>query len=200
MAALRRERARPLVPRAAVLAQPFQRLEVAALRRVPARPLVPRDILREAKRLQRLEISTPRSGSAQEKLVRQSTSSAQTLERAHISALGGIIFFEPLNLPPGRVHRVAHAFAHRAKRREIRGIGQVLFNNRHRDVERQPGNGDARLRVEDPLTLARTRPDAARRLGGHRGRGVGVGIVRRARVSVRRCEIWEKAFFSERPT
>jgi hypothetical protein len=65
---------------------------VAAHRRARARPLVPREILRAAQRHQRLEISDPRSSSAQETLVRQSTSSAQTLERAHVSASNGIVF------------------------------------------------------------------------------------------------------------
>ena len=43
VAAIRRFRARPLVPRAAVLARPLQHLEVAALRRVRARRLIPRN-------------------------------------------------------------------------------------------------------------------------------------------------------------
>ena len=84
VAALRRAHARP-VPRAVVLARPLQHLEVATLRRVRARPLAPREILRAQR-------STPRglhlrSCSAEETLVRQSTSSAQTLERAQVSAL-----------------------------------------------------------------------------------------------------------------
>jgi len=127
---------------------------------------VPRKILR-AQRFQLPEISIPRSGSAQETLVRQSTSSTQTLERAQVSALDGIVLTEILHLSPRRVHRVAHAFAHPAKDREVRGVGQVLFHNRDDYVERQPGNGDARLRVEVPLSLARARLDAARRLGDH---------------------------------
>jgi hypothetical protein len=122
---------------------------VAALRRVRARPLAPRKILR-AQRLQLLEISNPRSGSAQETLVRQSTSSTQTLERAQVSALDGIVFLELLHLPPGRVHRVAHAFAHRAKHREVRGVGQVLFNKRDGDIEGKARDGDAHLRVAGP--------------------------------------------------
>jgi hypothetical protein len=141
---------------------------VAALRRVPARPRVPGVILR-SQRLQRLEISNPRRCGAQETLVRQSTSSAQTLERAHISALGGINFLELLQLPPGRVHRVAHAFAHRAKHREVRGVGKVLFNQRDGYIEGKAREGDAHLRVEVPLSLARARLDTARRVVDHRG-------------------------------
>jgi hypothetical protein len=107
---------------------------VAALRRVRARPPVPREILHAAQRLQRLEISDPRSRSAQETLVRQSTSSAQTLERAHVSAFDGIVFTELLHLPSGRVHRGAHPAAHRAKHREVGGVGQVFFHNRDGDI------------------------------------------------------------------
>ena len=52
-------RARPPVPRAVVLARPLQHLEVAVPRRVRARPLVPRaDVL--ARPLQHLEIAAPR--------------------------------------------------------------------------------------------------------------------------------------------
>ena len=89
-------------------------------------------------------------------LVRQSTSSTQTLERAQAFALSGIIF-ELLNLPPGRVHRVAHAFAHHEAPRGPR-VGQVVFNERHGDIEGKAREGDARLRVEVPLSLARARP------------------------------------------
>ena len=129
---------------------------------------VPREILR-SQRLQLLEISNPRSGSAQETLVRQSTSSAQTLEGAHISALGGIIFLELLHLPPGRVHRVAHPAAHHPKHREVRGVGQVLFHKKDGDIEGKARDGDANLRVEVPLSLARARLDTACRFGDHRG-------------------------------
>ena len=99
----------------------------------------------------------------------QSTSSAQTLERAHISALGGILFLELLNLPPGRVHRVAHPFAHRAKHREVRGIGKVFLNEKDGDIEGKAREGDARLRRKVPLSLARARLDTARRVVDHRG-------------------------------
>jgi hypothetical protein len=148
--------------------RPLQHLKVAAQRRVLARILVPRKILGAAQRLQRLEISDPRSRSAQETLVRQSTSSAQTLERAQVSAEGGIIFFELLHPPSGRVHRGAHAFAHGAKHREVRGVGQVFFDERTGDIEGQARDRDTRLRGEDPLSLARARHGAARCLGDHR--------------------------------
>ena len=108
-----------------------------------------------------LEISNPRSGSAQETLVRQSTSSAQTLERAQVSALEGIVLTELLHLPPGRVHRVAHVFAHGAKHREVRGVGQVLFHKNDGDIEGKARKSDARLRVEVPLSIARARLDTA---------------------------------------
>ena len=74
-----------------------------------------------------------------------------------------------LHLPPGRVHRVAHVFAHRAKHREVRGVGQVFLNEQDGDIEGKAREGDARLRVEVPLSLARARLDAARRFGDHRG-------------------------------
>ena len=86
---------------------PPQHLEVAALRRVRARLLIPRESLREAQRHQRLEISIPRNGSAQETVVRQSTSSAQTRSVLPVSALEGIVLTDLLHLPPGRVHRGA---------------------------------------------------------------------------------------------
>jgi hypothetical protein len=111
----------------------------------------------------------PRSGSAQETLVLQTSSATQALQCAQVSALGGILFAELLHLPPGRVHRGAHAFAHGAKHREVRRVGQVFFNKRDGDVEGQARKGDARLRVEVPPSLARARLDSARRLGDHRG-------------------------------
>ena len=187
VAALRRERARPpcptgsrsraptsevsrwpfaaasrtsLVPRAAVLARPLQNLEVAALRRSHASTCSTGKSPRGAAP-STLEISNPRSGSAQETLVGQSTSSAQTLERSHVSAFDGIVLTELLYLPPGRVHRVAHAFAHRAKHREVRGVGKVFLNNRDGDIEGKAREGDAHLRIEVPFTLARARLDAA---------------------------------------
>jgi hypothetical protein len=141
---------------------------VAAPRRVRARLLIPREILREAQRLQLLEISIPRSCSAQETLVRQSTSSAQTLERAHVSAFDGIVLTELLQLPPGRVHRGAHAFAHRAKHREVRGVGKVFLNERDGDIEGKARDGDAHLRIEVLLSLTRACLDAACRFGDHR--------------------------------
>ena len=63
-----------------------------------------------------------------------------------MSALNGIIFTKLLHLPPGRVHRVAHAFAHRTKHREVRGVGKVFFNKRDGDIEGKAREGDARLR------------------------------------------------------
>jgi hypothetical protein len=111
--------------------QPFSRAHFSVSRWPPSAAyahvlLVPREILGAAQRLQRLEISDPRSGSAQETLVRQSTSSTQTLERAQVSAFDGILFTELLHLPSGRVHRGAHAFAHGAKHREVRGVAQEV--------------------------------------------------------------------------
>ena len=178
--ARRRQLARPLVPRAFVRARPLQHLEVAALRRARARRPVPREILRAAQRLQRLEISIPRSGSAQETLVRQSTSSAQTLERAQVSALGGIVLTELLNLPPGRVHRVAHPVTHRAKHREVRGIGQVVFNERHGDIEDKARDRYSRLSVDVQLPHARARLGVTRRIIDH----LGLCRVHRARRCV----------------
>jgi hypothetical protein len=83
--------------------------------------------------------------------------------------LNGIVFTEPLHLTPGRVHRVAYPAAHRAKHREVRGIGQVLFDDRDGDIEGQARDRDACLRGEIPLSLARARLDAARRLSDHQG-------------------------------
>ena len=151
---------------------------MAAQRRERARQRVPREILRE-ERLQPLEISIPRSGSAQE-LVRQPTSSTQTLERAQVSALGGIVLTELLYLPSGRVHRVAHAFAHRAKHREVRGIGQVVFNERHGDIEGKARDRYSRLSVEVQLPHARARLGVKRRIIDH----IGLCRVHRARRCV----------------
>jgi hypothetical protein len=68
-----------------------------------------------------------------------------------------------------------------AKHREVRGIGQVLFDERDGDIEGKARNRDACLRGEDPLSLARARLDAARRLGGHHGgRRVHPRVVARA--------------------
>jgi hypothetical protein len=163
---------------------------VAALRRGRARVLVPRELLRAAQRLQSLEISNPRSCRAQETLVRQSTSSAQQLERAQVSKFDGIIFTELLHLPSGRVHRVAHPAAHRAKHREVGGVGQVFFDDRDGDVEDQARDRDARLCVELRLSLARAaRLDTARCLGDHRG-GRRVHCARRCacRAECAKCD------------
>jgi hypothetical protein len=77
--------------------------------------------------------------------------------------------FELLHLPSGRVHRVAHAFAHGAKHREVRGVGQVLFHERDGDIEGKARNRDARLCGKVPPSLARARLGGARCLGDHRG-------------------------------
>jgi hypothetical protein len=122
---------------------------------------------RRPQRLQLSEVSDPRRCGAQETLVLQTTSSTQTLERAHVSAFDGSTFLELLHLPPGRVHRVAHPAAHGAKHREVRGVGQVLLDERDGDIEGQARDGDARLRGDIPLSLARTRLGAARCLGDH---------------------------------
>jgi hypothetical protein len=45
----------------------------------------------------------------------------------------------------------------------------VLFNERHGDIEGKAREGYARLRVEDPRSLALARLNAARRIGDHRG-------------------------------
>jgi hypothetical protein len=82
--------------------------------------------------------------------------------------LNGIIFTELLNLPSGRVHRGAHAFAHGAKHREVRGVGQVFFDERDGDIEGKARDRDARLRGEIPLSLARARHGTARCRGDHR--------------------------------
>jgi hypothetical protein len=64
----------------------------------------------------------------------------------------------------------------------------VFFNERDGDIERKPRDRDAYLHVEIPLSLARARLDAARRLGDHR---VGFRVhrasrrARPARVAVR---------------
>jgi predicted RecB family endonuclease len=64
----------------------------------------------------------------------------------------------------------------------------VLLDERDGDIEGKARDGDARLCGEIPLSLARTRHDAARRLGDHRG-GCRVHLARRracpARVAVR---------------
>jgi hypothetical protein len=73
--------------------------------------------------------------------------------------MNGILFTELLNLPPGRVHRVAHAFAHRAKHREVRGVGQVVvFNERHGDIEGKARERYSRLRVEVPIRPSASSP------------------------------------------
>ena len=70
----------------------------------------------------------PRRRRAQETLVLQNTSSTQTLERAQISAFGGIVLTEILHLRPV-VHRVAHALL--TARRIARSAGQAgAFHSR----------------------------------------------------------------------
>jgi hypothetical protein len=49
------------------------------------------------------------------------------------------------------------------------GSGRCFFNERDGEKEGQGRKSDARLRVEVPLSLARARLDAARRLDDHRG-------------------------------
>ena len=44
----------------------------------------------------------------------------------------------------------------------------MLFHNRDGDIEGKAREGDARLRGEIPLSLARARLDAARRMDDHR--------------------------------
>ena len=152
VAAPRRVRARLLVPRASVLVGPLQHLEVAAPRRECARLLVPRKrAALAAQSLQLLEISDPRRCRAQARLFLHTTSTVKTLERGQTSAFCRRFFIALLDLPPGRVHRVAHTAAHRANHREVRGIGQMFFSKdvSHDEVERQAGDGDARLRVDD---------------------------------------------------
>jgi hypothetical protein len=56
-----------------------------------------------------------------------------------------------------------------AKHREVRGVGQVLFDERDGDIEGKARNRDARLCVDVPLSLARARHGAARCRGDHRG-------------------------------
>ena len=185
VAAPRRVRTCVRVPRAVVLARPLEHLEVAAPRRVRASfrsgpvvprahfsvsrwppmprtrpdPTSPREIL-AAQRLQRLEISIARRCGAHRRRSSDRRPRRRSASRCSVSALSGIIFLEH-HLPPGRFHRVAHAFAHRAKHREVRGVGQVVFNERDGDIEGKAREGDARLRVEVPRSLARARLDAA---------------------------------------
>jgi hypothetical protein len=61
--------------------------------------------------------------------------------------MNGIVFIDLLDLPSCRVHRGAHAFAHRAKHREVRGVGQVFLHERDGDIEGQARDRDARLSV-----------------------------------------------------
>ena len=75
--------------------------------------------------------------------------------------MNGIVFIDLLDLPSCRVHRVAHAFAHGAKHREVRGVGQVLFHKKDCDFEGKARDCYAHLRVAVPLSLARARLDAA---------------------------------------
>jgi len=80
VAALRRVRARQLVPRAAVLARPLQDLEVAALRRAQARPRVPRAVRSRA------PTSAPRGGRPTPRSCTcTSLSHGQPFSRAHFS-------------------------------------------------------------------------------------------------------------------
>jgi hypothetical protein len=68
------------------------------------------------------------------------------------------------------------------------GSGRCFLDDRDGDIEGQARDRDARLRGEIPLSLARARLDAARRLGDHQG-GRRVHRARRraclARVAVR---------------
>ena len=69
----------------------------------------------------------PRSGSAEETHVRQSTSS-QTLERAQISAPTASSSPNSSIFPRSRPQRRAHPAAHPAKHREVRGIRRCFFS------------------------------------------------------------------------
>ena len=80
-----RVRARQLVPRAVVLAQPLQRLEVAALRRARARPIVPRAVVR-ARPLQHLEVAALRRVRAR-RLVPRAAVLARPLQHLEVAAL-----------------------------------------------------------------------------------------------------------------
>jgi hypothetical protein len=105
--------------------------------------------------------------------------------------LNGNIFTEPLHLAPGRIHRGAHAFAHRAKHREVRGVGQMLLDERDGDIEGQARDRDAHLRGEIPLSLARARRAAAPRLSDHRG-GFRVPRARRCACHARDLRFGKK--------
>jgi hypothetical protein len=102
-----------------------------------------------------------------------------------VSALSGILFLELLNLPPGRVNSGARAFAHRAKHREVRGIGQMVFNERHGDIEGKARDRYSRLSVEVQLPHARTHLGVTRRIIDH----LGLCRVHRAR----RCVVFRAA-------
>ena len=120
-----RESARVLIPPAAVLPRPLQHLEVAALRRARTRLPVPRELLR-AQRLQLLEISVSRRCRTRETLVLQNTARVPVLQQTHVSEVHGFIIRQLLDLTLRCVHRVAHAFAHRAEPTEIRGLRQKV--------------------------------------------------------------------------
>ena len=87
----RRVRARRPVPQAAVRAQPLQHLEMPAVRRCMARFRVPRPAVR-AQNLQLLELSTPRRCRTKEFLTRQAPSPLHALYRAQTSEVHDFTF------------------------------------------------------------------------------------------------------------
>ena len=167
VAAIRRERARPLVPRAAVLARPLQHVEVAALRRGPACPLVPRKF--SARRGAFSASRSPIRAAARQR--RRSSDSRPRRRRPR-----GVLRYPrraasySLNSSTFRpVASTASRMPLLTARSTARSSGSGGCFSRDGEVEGQGRKSDARLRVEVPLSLARARLDAARRVADHRG-------------------------------
>ena len=181
-----RKDTRFLVPRAAVRARPLQHLEVAAPRRVCARLPVPRKI-RRSKCPQRLKLSAPRCCGTNEcpLIFTQKAPRVPVLQQAHVSELHRFNIRQLLYRTPRRVHGVAHPVTHRAKPTEIPGLRQKV---RSENVRGDHVGGKAREVASRHRGGIHESIVALRRNTAHRGRGSarGVGIVRRARMFVRR--------------
>ena len=94
----------------------------------------------------------------------------QTLERAHhIRVLDGILVPNSSTLRPVAVDIVAMNGARRAKHREVRGVGQVLFAQSRRATSKGRPGIPRRPPARRGPAFARARLDAARRLSDHRG-------------------------------
>ena len=100
---MRRRRARELVPRAAVLAHPFEQLEISA----------------------------PRPFRAYFSRKPHKTLPMQVLQRAQVAALRGFVRSKHLQRTPRLIHRVAHPTTHLSEACDISGVRQVVVSSQN---------------------------------------------------------------------